>query len=164
MGVTYCVVFVRKSGGFSSPLFLSRRDLPLTWRHHAFASASLMALGLLLFGVKTKVTLALLANAVCFVLFTSPLSSILRIVKAGTCKKGEIPLPFAMFQMGNCLLWAYYGTVGLRDPAVYLPNYFGCMCSFAQMVAVFKYQEKAGNEKATALANKEEDAFEGDEI
>ena len=153
MGCIYCVTFVWKSGGVHSTFFI-RLNLPLTWRHHVIASAAIMSLGVLLFGVKSRLALALLANAVCFVLFTSPLSSIARIVKAGKCKRGEIPLPFAMFQMANCLLWSYYGTVAIGDPAVYLPNYFGCFCALAQMVTMIKYQETKGEERdAQALAN-----------
>ena len=175
MGLLYSAAFIHRSGGLSpsSPSasfpisgsvpppfvpFLRRSDLPYTPKVHVIAGSVISLIVILLASLKAKVPLAILSNLVCAVLFASPLSAVAGIVSRGVCKPGEIPLPFTMFQLGNCLLWSYYGFVGVGDPAVYIPNFFGTASATLQAAVVVKYQYMADKKRGSdeIVTNKKE--------
>ena len=71
------------------------------------------------------------ATAICILLFSSPLSTIKKVLAQRSSE--SIYAPATAAQCANCALWTTYGWFAVKDVFVWGPNLTGLLLGLAQL-------------------------------
>lgn len=70
--------------------------------------------------------------------YVAPLSTAAQIIRDRDAS--SLYVPMIVINMTNASLWTLYGTVGVQDVMIWLPNVFGIMLSIFQLTLCYLYR------------------------
>jgi len=130
LGLCYCYFFRR----FTLP---SASNLPGTFFQHVIGIIILIVLTLTLQITGQSDFIGKMGVALCIVMFASPLAVINEVIQTRSAK--NIPLPFTIACLINCLFWFISGVFDYRDFNIYFPNLLGLVSAMTQSFLFILY-------------------------
>ena len=137
LGIYYCMIFQRYCKADAT-------NLPGTVLHHFQGTTFIIVFTLLLSVMQKRGTAAAIIGKAgvffCITLFASPLAVLRDVILTKSAK--NIPLPFTLASVLNCLLWSIGGVVVMKDFNIYFPNLMGLLCGVVQLIMILLYGRK----------------------
>lgn len=148
IGLLSSIVYFAKFVKYAPP---SAPSLPGSVKQHLSATLALMATAVALVFSPLNDPAKIVGNmavALCISMFGSPLAALKTVLQTKTAK--DIPLPFTLATVVNCLLWSVTGLFQMHDANIYVPNLIGLAFGLAQVTLKFIFGDAAPPEKGMA--------------